>query len=136
MSSVPARSQAAKTRPLTLPNDPIDAAPEAGIAYPDAVVCHVISPDRVEYRIIFYKSQTISFGSEPNNAAEYGTTFVRDPDKFDAATAYKWRLQLGRPGNITAFTLPSKWTTDNCPVGKTIQSLSADKQLFKFMTPQ
>src|SRR5262245_31339979 len=84
--------------------------------------------------LIFYKGQTISFANEPNNAAEYGTAFLRDSDKPDAPAAYKWRLQLGRPGNITAFALPSGWTNVNCPVGKTIDKLKADKQILKMFT--
>jgi hypothetical protein len=108
--------------------------PPANKVYPDAVICDVTSPDAVTYRMIFYKGQTVSFATEPNNAAEYGTTFVRDPDKFDASVPYKWRLQLGRPSNITAFTLPSGWTNVNCPVGKTIDKLKADKQILKIFT--
>ena len=35
---------------------------------------------------------------------------IRDPDKFESSAPYKWRLQLGRPGNITAFN--TVWTYD------------------------
>jgi len=132
----PAVAQVPKMRPLTLPNDPIDASPDTNLVYPDAIMCDVTSPDNVEHRIIFYKSQTISFGTEPNNTAEYGTTGVHNSERFDAAISYGWRLQLGRPGNITAFALPPHWSTDNCQVGKTIQNMAADKQLFRFLIPQ
>jgi hypothetical protein len=93
------------------------------LMYPDAVICNIISPEGIDYKIVFYKSQTISFANEPNNAAEYGTTFIRDPGKFDSATSYKWRLQLGKPGNITVFTPPSGWSSGNCPVGKSVSDL-------------
>jgi hypothetical protein len=43
---------------------------------------------------------------------------------------------LGRPGNITVFTLPAGWSNENCPVGKTIDRLKADKQLMKLFTLQ
>jgi len=108
----------------------------ADLVYPDAVLCDVKSPEAITYRMIFYKGQTVSFATQPNNAAEYGTTFIRDPDKFDTSVAYRWRLQLGRPGNITMFTLPSGWMNENCPVGKTIDRLRADKQLMKLFTLQ
>jgi hypothetical protein len=121
---------------VTVPVDPADTPAPAEPIYPDAVMCKCTAPNGVIYKMIFYKSQTISFGSETNNSAEYGTTFLREPDKFDSGGAYKWRLQLGKPGNITLFTLPSGWTTDNCPVGKSIANLAADKQVFRFLTPQ
>jgi hypothetical protein len=131
LQSTSARAQAAgqysPSEILILPAD---------LVYPDAVTCDVKSPDGISYRMIFYKGQTVSFATQPNNAAEYGTTFIRDPDKFDASIAHKWRLQLGRPGNITVFTIPARWTNENCPVGKTIERLRADKQLMKLFTLQ
>jgi hypothetical protein len=128
----PVHAQAA-----TLPVRPADTAAPVppDIMFPDAVTCNVSSPDSIDYKIIFYKSQTISFAHEPNNAAEYGTPFLRDPDKFDAAATYKWRLQLGQPGNITALILPNGWKSDNCEVGKAIKDLIADKQALKMFAP-
>jgi hypothetical protein len=119
----------------TLSGQSGDAVPQ-DVIYPDAVTCDLTSPAGIIYKVIFYKGQTISFASEPNNAAEYGTTFIRDSDNFDAKTPYKWRLQMGKPGNITILTLPSGWTTDNCPIGKTIDNLRADKQALKIFTTQ
>jgi hypothetical protein len=132
-----ALDNSARAQGATVQIRPADAAAiVSGVLYPDAVICNVTSTDSVEYKIVFYKSQTISFAHEPNNVAEYGTTFVRDPDKFEASTPYKWWLQLGQPGNITMFTLPSGWTTGNCAVGKSIAELIADKQALKIFTPQ
>ena len=128
------RSALAQT--ATIPVRPSDAPIAPDIIYPDAVTCAVHSPAGVTYQVIFYKGQTVSFADERDNVAEYGTTFIRDPDMFEPSTAYKWRLQLGKPGNITAFTLPAGWTSDNCQVGKSIASLAADKQLLKFLTTQ
>jgi hypothetical protein len=114
--------------------DPPDTNMVPGDAdYPDAVICGFASPDAVTYRVIFYKSQTISFAGDRANAAEYGTPFLRDPDKFDPSVVNKWRLQLGRPGNITAITLPDGWTNVNCQVGKSIDKLKAGKQLMRFL---
>jgi len=104
--------------------------------FPDAVACDVRSPDDVDYKIIFYKSQTTSFGGQPNNVAEYGTTFVRDPDKFDSSIPYKWRLQIGQPGKITMFTLPPQWWTMDCGVGKSVADLAKGKQALRIFTPQ
>jgi hypothetical protein len=126
----PAYSQAA-----TVQVRPADSIIPPDVIYPDAIACNVTSPDNIDYRIIFYKSQTASFPHEPNNVAEYGTPFLRDPDKFDPSIPYKWRLQLGQPGNVTIFTLPPRWTTANCGVGKSIAELIADKQALKIFTP-
>lgn len=132
----PAQTASLIVRPLTVPDPPSNTAIPPDMIYPDAVVCNITSPEGIEYRVIFYKSQTISFGNEPNNAAEYGTPFLRDNDKFGATTSYKWRLQLGRPGTITVFAFPSGWTTNNCPLGKSIRELIADKQALRIFTPQ
>jgi hypothetical protein len=115
---------------------PSDEPTVTDLMYPDAVACDVRSPDQVGYKIIFYKSQITSFGNQPNNVAEYGTTFVRDPDKFDSSTPYKWRLQLGQPGKITLFTLPPQWQTENCAVGKSIADLVKNKQALRIFAPQ
>ena len=114
---------------------PVDVAPEA-VIYPDAVTCAVMSPANVTYKIIFYKSQMISFASQPDNAADYGTTFNQDPDHPDSTATFKWRLQLGKPGNITMFALPTGWATGNCPVGKSIEDLTAGKQVLRLFTTQ
>jgi hypothetical protein len=122
---------------VQLPGGPSDKTViPPDVLYPDAVTCDVTSPAGITYRTIFYKSQTVSFGTEPNNVAEYGTTFIRDPDKFDVAVPYKWWLQLGRPGNITAIIIPSGWRNENCPVGKTITDLARSKQVLKLFTTQ
>jgi hypothetical protein len=126
----------ARAQTATLPARPSDTAIPADVVYPDAVTCEVNSPAGITYKVIFYKSQTVSFANEPNNVAEYGTTFIRAAASFDASTAYKWRLQLGRPGNITVLTLPSGWTSENCPIGKTVDNLRADKQALKIFTTQ
>ena len=42
--------------------------------------------------MIFYKSQTVSFANEPNNVAEYGTTFIRDAENFGRAIQRAMRL--------------------------------------------
>lgn len=119
----------------TVPLPSVSATSSSEGGFPDAVTCDVRSPEDVHYRVIFYKSQTVSFGSERNNAAEYGTTFIRAPDKLDLTTHYKWRLQLGKPGNITVLTLPSGWTTEDCPLGKSIAQLTADKQVLRLFAP-
>jgi len=126
----------ASAQTATLPIKPSDNAIPPDVTYPDAVACDVTSPDGIVYRTIFYKSQTISFAHEPNNAAEYGTTFTRSSDKSDSSVSYRWRLQLGKPGNITAFTLPAGWSSANCPLGKAIADLVADKQALKIFAPQ
>lgn len=126
----PARAQTA-----TLPISPDKSIPP-DIVYPDAVTCDVTSPTEITYRMIFYKSQTISFGTEVNNEAEYGTPFDAQPGKSDTPFGYTWRLQLGKPGNITVFTLPPGWHTGNCTVGKTIANLIANKQALRIFTPQ
>ncbi|HXQ84899.1 MAG TPA: hypothetical protein VN769_12630 [Xanthobacteraceae bacterium] len=128
--------KSAQAQGATVPLRPSETAIPPDVIYPDAVVCNVISPDDINYKIIFYKSQTVSFAHEPNNVAEYGTPFLRGPDKFDSSAPNKWRLQLGQPGNITLFTLPSGWKTDNCPVGKSLASLRAEKQLLKLFSPE
>ena len=115
------------------PDGPIPVP--ADVNYPDAVICDAASPQGVVYRIVFYKSQTVSFATELNNAADYGTIPVPAAEQNNTST-FKWRLQLGKPGNITVFTLPSQWTTDNCSSGKTIAQLVADKQAFKIFAPQ
>jgi hypothetical protein len=127
----PAHSQAA-----TLPVRPSDTVIPPDVIYPDAVACNVTAPDGIDYKIIFYKSQTVSFAHEPNNVAEYGTTFLRDLDKFDPSVQYKWHLQLGQPGNITRLTLPSGWKTENCAIGRAIAQLIANKQALKLFEPQ
>jgi hypothetical protein len=131
-----AQSAPPTPHPLILPHEPVDVGMPPDVTFPDAVICNVNSPDGVRYRMIFYKSETVSFNSEPNNAADYGPTIVRDVDKFDAKISYRWRLQLGKPGNITAFAIPSGWATENCPLGKTIADLVGDKQALKIFTPQ
>lgn len=126
----------APAQTATIPVKPTDTTIPPEVIFPDAVVCDVTSPAGIVHKIIFYKSQTLSFAHEPNNVAEYGTTFIRDPDKFEANIVYKWRLQLGKPGNITALTVPSGWSTSNCPIGKPIASLMADKQALRIFTTQ
>jgi hypothetical protein len=131
MCCAPAYAQSATVQ-LPSPTGTLSFQP----TYPDAITCQVRSPHGIIYSVIFYKSQTISFPSEPNNAAEYGTTFIRSADQFDGSVLDKWRLQLAKPGNIALLTIPEGWTTNNCPVGKTIANLIADKQALKLFTAQ
>jgi len=126
-----ARSQGATVQ--IRPDGPIPVP--ADLNYPDAVTCNAASPQGVVYRMVFYKSQTVSFATEVNNAADYGTIPIQAAEQNNAS-AFKWRLQLGKPGNITVFTLPPQWTTDNCSPGKTITQLFADKQAFKIFVPE
>ena len=128
-------STAAHAQAATIPVRPTDTAVPPDIMYPDAVICDVNGPDGITYKIIFYKSQTTSFPHEPNNVADYGTPFLRDADKFDAAVTAKWHLQLGQPGAVTLLTLPAGWTTTNCAVGTPIADLIANKQALKTFTP-
>jgi hypothetical protein len=125
----------AQAQSILLPQPSERPAPR-DLIYPDAIVCNVVSNNGVSSRMIFYKSQTVSFGTELNNVAEYGTPFIRDPDKFDGSVPNKWRLQLGQPGAITLFTLPQDWHSDDCPVGKSVKALIADKQALKIFVPQ
>jgi hypothetical protein len=134
--AVVCRDIAAHSQGATVPIRPAEPAIASDVIYPDAVICNVSSPEGIDYKIVFYKSQTVSFAHEHNNVAEYGTTFMRDPDKFDSSVPYKWRLQLGQPGGITQLTLPAGWTTQNCPVGKSIAQIVGDKQALKIFTPQ
>jgi len=126
----------AQAQGVTVPVRPSDNSIPSDVIYPDAVTCNVTTPAGIEYDIIFYKSQIVSFAHEANNEADYGTPFIRDPDHFDASTAYRWHLQLGKPGDITVFALPQGWTTDNCQVGKSISELNADKQTLKLFAPE
>jgi hypothetical protein len=131
-----AQSAPPTPHPLILPHQPVDAGMPPDVTFPDAVVCNVNSPSGVRYKMIFYKSDTVSFSTESNNTADYGPTILHDADKFDAKNSYKWRLQLGKPGDITAFAMPTGWTTENCPVGKAITDLVGDKQTLKIFAPQ
>jgi hypothetical protein len=124
----------AAAQTATLPISP-DKSPPPDVVYPDGVTCDVTSTAGIAYRIVFYKGQTVSFGSEFNNVAEYGTSFERQPDKADAPAGFVWRLQLGKPGNITAFDLPAGWKSDDCAVGKAIKDLIADRQALKMFAP-
>ncbi len=107
------------------PVHPVDVPPRA-IADPDAITCEVTSPESV-----VHKGEMLSFESQPDHAVEYGTT-AEAPD----GAAHKWRLQLGKPGNITAFELPVGWSTANCQVGKSIEQLIADRQVLQLFSPQ
>jgi hypothetical protein len=111
-----------------------DIPPRTDVIYPDAVICNAVSPQRIVHQLIFYKSQTVSFSTELNNIAEYGTPPFQSQDSADPAI--QWRLQLGKPGSIIAFPLPSGWTTDNCPIGKLISQLISDKQALKIFAPE
>ena len=128
----PARGQSATVPGLK----PSEHAIPPDVIFPDGVVCNVTSPDGIQYRTIFYKSQTISFAHEPNNAAEYGTTFIRNPNDFDPSVVNKWRLQLGQPGAITQLSIPPGFTSSDCPIGKPIRLLAADKQILQLFVPQ
>lgn len=116
---------------LTAPDPAPKGVIPTDITYPDAVVCDVTSPGGIRHRMIFYKSQTISFGTEPNNLADYGTGFISESNDVGSN---KWHLQLGRPGNITVFAIPPAWVTANCSVGKPIARLAADGQLLELFS--
>lgn len=121
----------ARAQGATVQIRPGDGGNPSIVAFPDAVMCRATSPAGVTYRMIFYESQIASFGSEINNTADYGKTFEGVPEQSGASTGYVWHLQLGKPGAITMFAPPPGWHSEDCPVGKSIKDLIADKQALK-----